>query len=62
VYKKTNVHKSSNRYVCRAGFADGIQLIMVFAIFGLFLIEIPEIHVVWRCFFNISKGRQTCLF
>jgi len=42
--------------MCKAGFADGIQLITVLATFGLFLIEnllkIPEIHVVWRCFFN----------
>ena len=43
-------------HMCRAGFADGIQIIVVLAIFGLILIEnllkIPEIHVVWHCFFN----------
>ena len=58
--KRTNVHKSINRYnrftdMCRAGFADSIQLTTIFATtFGLFLIEnllkIPDIHVVWRCF------------
>jgi len=57
--KRTNVHKSINRYnqfthVCRAGFADGIQLITVFATFGFFFIEnllkMPEIHVVWCVF------------
>jgi len=26
-------------HMCRAGFADGIQLITIFATFGLFLIE-----------------------
>jgi len=57
----TNDHKSINRYdrltqMCWAGFADGIQLITVFATFGLFHIEnllmVPEILVVWRCLFN----------
>ena len=40
--------------MCRAGFADGIQIIPVLAIFGLILenlLKIPEIHVVRR-FFN----------
>jgi len=41
-------------HMCRAGFAEGIQIIVVLATFGLILIEnlltIPEIHVVWHCF------------
>ena len=41
-------------HMCRAGFADGIQIITVFATFGLFLIEnllkIPVLHVVWHLF------------
>ena len=55
-----NVHKSINRYdpfthMCRAGFADGIQIIAVLATFGLFLIEnlkIPEIQSCSLAFFN----------
>ena len=59
--KKDERSNSINRYnrfthMCRAGFAGCIQLITVFATLGLFLIEnllkIPEIHVVWHCFFN----------
>jgi len=61
---RKNVYKSINRYdrftclthMCRAGFADGIQIIAVLATFGLFLIEhllkIPEIHVGRHFFFN----------
>jgi len=60
--KRKNFYKSINRYdrstcfahMCRAGFADSIQIIAVLATFGLILIEnllkIPDIHVVWRCF------------
>jgi len=40
--------------MCRAGFADAIQIIAVLATIGLFLIanllKIPDIHVVWHCF------------
>ena len=58
--KRKNVHKFINRYdclthMCRADFTDSIQIISDLATFRLFLIEnllkIPEIHVVWRCFF-----------
>jgi len=60
--KRANVYRYINRYdrftclthMCRAGFADGIKIIVVLATFGLILIEnlltIPEIHVVWHCF------------
>ena len=58
--KRTNVHKSINKYdpftrMCRAGCADGIQIIAVLATFGLFLIEnlkIPEIQSCNLAFFN----------
>ena len=48
--------------MCRAGFADGIQIIAVLATFGLFLIEnilkIPEMRVVWRCFLTNQMLRR----
>ena len=49
--------------MCRAGFADAIQIIAVLATIGLLLMEnllkIPDIHVVWHCFFN-KLNAQTC--
>ena len=53
--KRTNGHKSINRYIsfthmCRAGFADGIQFITVFATFDFFLLKTYQKYLKYMLF------------